>query len=310
MNEAVGINSFELVDPLGDILPPFTAGAHIDVVIPGGLVRQYSLCNDPRERHRYVIAVLHVVNGRGGSRAMHADVRAGDDLTVSLPRSNFSLIEEAPRHLIIAGGIGATPLMAMIERLEVLEAEYVMHYCSRSPERTAFRDRLADLVEKGRVVYHHDDGDPAKGLRVADVMQKYEAGTHLYYCGPPGLMEAVGRESSRWPAGTVHSEYFAPPPTVWPLGSTRGVGDEFSVKVASSGDLFPVPLNQSIVEVLRAAGIDCETSCESGVCGTCRTRYLAGTPEHHDFVLDDNERETYVMICCARASSEVLVLDL
>jgi len=310
VNEALDINTFELVHPRGETLPRFTAGSHIDVMVPGGLVRQYSLCNNPIEDTRYVIGVLKLPGGRGGSRAMHDSVRAGDEISVSVPRNNFELVEAARRHVLIAGGIGVTPLMAMVERLDALDADYTMHYCTRSPEQTAFKDRLEERVQKGHVVYHHDGGDPRKGIRLAEVLDGYEPGTHLYYCGPPGLMDAVGREASQWPKEAVHCEYFVPPPTVWPQAGRSAASGEFLVRVASTGLVLPVPRNLSIVEVLREAGIDCNTSCESGVCGTCRTRYLEGTPEHHDFVLSDEERESYLMICCARASSEVLVLDI
>jgi ferredoxin-NADP reductase len=310
VNEAVDINTFELVHPDGETLPRFTAGSHIDVMVPGGLVRQYSLCNNPSEDRRYVIGVLKLRDGRGGSQAMHDRVRAGDQLKVSAPRNNFELVESARRHLLIAGGIGVTPLMAMVERLDALDAEYTLHYCTRSPEQTAFKDRLEERMQKGRVISHHDGGDPAKGIRLAEVLDEYEPGAHLYYCGPPGLMEAVAREATHWPKGAVHCEYFVPPPKVWPQVTRSAASDEFSVKVASTGLVLPVPRDLSIVEVLRGAGIDCSTSCEAGVCGTCRTRYLEGTPEHHDYVLNDEERESYVMICCARASSEVLVLDI
>jgi len=241
---------------------------------------------------------------------MHERVRAGDEISVSVPRNNFELIETARRHLLIAGGIGVTPLMAMVERLDALDADYTMHYCTRSPEQTAFKRRLEERVQKGKVIYHHDGGDPGKGIRLAEVLDEYERGTHLYYCGPPGLMEAVNREASQWPKEAIHCEYFVPPPTVWPQMGRSAAAAEFSVRVASRGLVLPVPRDLSIVEVLREAGIDCNTSCEAGVCGTCRTRYLEGTPEHHDFVLSDEEREHYVMICCARASSEVLVLDI
>ena len=142
------------------------------------------------------------------------------------------------------------------------------------------------------------------------MLDEYEPDTHLYYCGPPGMMEAVAREAKHWPKEAVHCEYFVPPPPVWPQVGRSAASAEFSVRVSSTGVELPVPRDLSIVEVLRQAGIDCATSCEAGVCGTCRTRYLEGTPEHHDYVLSDEERGSYVMICCARASSEVLVLDI
>jgi ferredoxin-NADP reductase len=309
-NEAVGINSYELVDPVGRELPSFTAGSHIDVHVPPSFVRQYSLCNDPRERHRYLIGVLKAEDGRGGSKAMHMNVRPGDLISVSPPRNNFPLAEEAKKHLMIAGGIGVTPMMAMIERLKTCDADFTMHYCSRSPDKTAFRDRLVELADRRRVIYHHDNGDPAKGVKLVDVLREYAPGTHLYYCGPAGLMEAANRASAHWPQGTVHFEYFAPPPSVWPQGAMKVTADEFQVKLARSGSVFTVPPGRSIIEVLREGGIECSTSCEAGVCGTCRTRYLEGTPEHHDFVLNESERGEYVMICCARSNSELLVLDL
>jgi len=312
VNEAIGVNCFELVDPHGRELPMFEAGAHIDVVIPGNFVRQYSLCNDPRDRFRYVIGVLREENGRGGSMAMHNSVRAGDFITISEPRNNFSLIEGAGRYLLIAGGIGVTPMMAMLEKLKSTDANFTMHYCARSPDRMAFKDRLTELVQKGRVVYHYDGGDPSKGLKFVDVIGNRDESTLLYYCGPPGLMKAIAAETANWPAGTVHCEYFTAPPVLKsrPEGAGEGIAGDFQVKIASSGAVYAVPTGKSIVDVLRGAGIECNTSCEAGLCGTCRTRYLEGNPEHHDFVLNEAERQEYVMICCARSISEVLVLDL
>jgi vanillate O-demethylase ferredoxin subunit len=308
VNEAIDINSFELVHPRGEPLPRFTAGAHVDVMVPGGPVRQYSLCNDPRDEGRYVIAVLRLPDGRGGSRGMHEAVRAGGELEVSEPRNTFALVESARRHVLIAGGIGVTPLMAMVERLDVLDADYTLHYCTKSPAHTAFRDRLADREQKGRVVYHHDGGDPARGIRLDEVLAEYEPGTQLYHCGPPGLMAAVARAASHWPPEAVRCEYFTPP--AGEPGAAPAVAGGFSIRLARSGRELTVPPDRSIVEVLREAGIDCATSCEAGLCGTCRTRYLEGTPEHHDLVLDDDERDDYLTICCARSQSEVLVLDL
>jgi vanillate O-demethylase ferredoxin subunit len=312
VNEALRINTFELVDPLGRELPRFEAGAHIDVLVPSHSMRQYSLCNDPRERMRYLIGVLRLDNGRGGSKAMHNVVRAGDSILVSSPRIHFALDERARRHLLIAGGIGITPIIAMVERLKAIDADFTLHYCARSPEHMAFKERLAPLRDAGRVLFHYDGGDPAKGLQLADVLGAHEAGTHLYYCGPAGMMEAIALQTSGWPAGTVHREYFAPPPVSSSVRATavEGESGEFGVRLAGSDNVYKVPRGMSIVEVLRNAGIACNTSCEAGVCGTCRTRYLEGTPEHNDFVLSDEERQEYVMICCARATSGTLVLDL
>ena len=309
-NVATGINTYELVDPAGGDLPPFSAGCHVDVHIPGNYVRQYSLSNDPAERKRYVIGVLNAADGRGGSKAMHAMVHAGATIKVSAPRNNFPLGEGARRHVLIAGGIGITPIMSMVRVLESRGSEYVLHYCSRSPERTAFREELEALAQKGNVVHHYDHGDPAKGIPLSRVLEWADAGTHLYYCGPPGLMAAIAEASAHWPAGTVHCEHFAAPPAAWPRKEASAANGEFRIRIASTGQTMRVPEGKSILQTLREAGVPCESSCEAGVCGSCRTRYLEGTPDHGDFVLDDAEREQYLMICCSRAQSELLVLDL
>ncbi|MGQ0664388.1 MAG: PDR/VanB family oxidoreductase [Pseudomonadota bacterium] len=303
--EAEGINSYELVDPAGAELPPFTAGAHLDVHLSGNIVRQYSFCNDPAERHRYVIAVLRENPGRGGSRKLHAEVRAGDVLTVSAPRNNFPLAEDAARHLLIAGGIGVTPLIAMLARLRTLNAEFILHYCTRSPEQTAFSGEIKDLIEAGRVVIHHDYGRPADGLNVAELLRDYRPGTHLYCCGPTGLMAAVRDAASTWPGGTVHFEYFTPPASF-----DTALDGEFKVKIARTGELVAIPKDKTILETLRAHGMTLDSSCESGTCGTCRTRYLEGEPDHRDFVLTDDEQKDNIMICVSRAKSAVLTLDL
>lgn len=311
-HEASGINAYELIHPEGMDLPYFTAGSHIDVHLPGGFVRQYSLCNNPAERHRYVIGVLGVEGGRGGSKAFHEQVRAGDILTVSQPRNNFPLAENATRHLFLAGGIGITPILSMLERLADRKDDFILAYCTRSRERTAFRRRLSGLAHAGHIVFHHDDGDPAKTLNVADMLRRHDAGTHLYCCGPSGFMNAVKSASAHWPRGSVHFEFFAPPPDPPATANlpTHSAEDAFKIKLASSGAVFFVPSEKSIVQVLREHGISCETSCEAGMCGTCRTRYLEGSPDHRDYVLSEEDRGEYVMICCARSQSEVLVLDI
>lgn len=307
--EAIGIHTYELVDPSGAALPPFSAGSHIDVHLPGNLIRQYSLCNDPRERHRYVIGVLNVVGGRGGSKTMHEVVRVSDLFTISAPRNNFPLAEGARRHVLLAGGIGVTPMMAMVETLAAQGADFNVVYCSRSSDLTAFRDRLKPHADAGRVAFHHDEGDPAGGLDVAAALREHAAGTHLYCCGPAGLMKAVKAATEHWPPGTVHFEFFSPVPAPATSAAAEAGADTFQVQLASSGVVYTVPPEKSIVEVLRENGVEVETSCEAGICGTCRTRYLEGSPDHRDFVLTDEEHEDFVLICCARSQSDLLVLD-
>ena len=311
-NEAEGINTFEFVDPDGKDLPKFAAGSHIDVHIPGEFLRQYSLCNDPRERHRYVVGVLNDPNSTGGSRSIHENVRAGDLITISRPRNNFPIIEDAKYHLLVAGGIGVTPMMAMIEQLKTMNADFTMHYCTKSEEQTAFRERLVELAAAGRVVNHYDGGDPSKGLDIAGLLKDRKDGTHLYYCGPTGFMRAAKGGSAHWLSETAHFEYFAPVDIEKPASDPAAdlVGGEFQVTISSTGAAYSIPKDQSIVDVLREYGIDVDTSCEAGTCGTCKTHYLEGEPDHNDFVLTDTEQKEWVMICCARSKSQNIVLDL
>ena len=211
---AARINGYELVDPGGHDLPRFAAGAHISMRLFEDLLRDFSLWNDPAERTRYCIAVLRE---GPGSRRLHEEARVGDLVEASMPRNNFPLAAEAERHLLIAGGIGITPIMAMIAELRRRRAEYRLHYCTRSPEETAFLDDLAVLAAQGRVQFHHDGGDPAKGLDIAATLRECRQGTHLYYCGPAGMMAAAGAASAHWPPGTVHCEYFAGPNALPPM---------------------------------------------------------------------------------------------
>src|SRR5690349_15552802 len=181
--EADGIATFEFRHAGGGELPAFTAGAHIEVHIRPGCVRQYSLCNDPRERHRYVVAVLREEAGRGGSRAMHDELRIGQSVTLGVPRNFFPLAADSRRDLLVAGGIGITPIMAMVSALEAQGREFFLHYCTRNPERTAFRERVSALAAAGRAAIHHDGGDPSRGLDFAALLRDHPPGTHLYYCG-------------------------------------------------------------------------------------------------------------------------------
>jgi vanillate O-demethylase ferredoxin subunit len=267
--------------------------------------RDYSLWNDPAERRRYCIAVLR--EGEG-SRHLHDEIRVGDIVETSLPRNNFALAETAERHLLVAGGIGITPIMAMIAELKRRRADFVLHYCTRVPAKTAFRDELDLLAAMGKVVFHYDGGDPAKGLDIAALLREPQAGTHLYYCGPAGLMAAAKAASAHWPAETVHCEYFSGPAAAPParLEDDRA----FVVRLAQHGGEYEIMPGETIIEVLRRHGIETRTSCELGYCGACLTRYLAGEPDHRDPILNEAARKTHLLICCSRAKSDELVLDL
>lgn len=316
--QATGVNSYELVHPDGDDLPPFTAGAHIDFYFRDGSVRQYSLCNDPGERKRYLIAVLREANGRGGSQALHERVHVQRKVFVGAPRNNFPIQQDARKHVLLAGGIGVTPMMAMAAALESAGADYVMHYCTKAPEYTAFRPALAPLSASGKVFVHHDGGDPRNGLDIAGVLRDHEPGTHLYYCGPAGFMRAAMAAAKHWPDGTVHFEYFtaaaAPKSTLTDAERSEvddgAVGIGFQIEIASTGATYFVPNHKTIVQVLEEHGVAVEVSCQSGLCGTCTTRYTAGEVDHQDLVLGQDQRSEFLTICCSRAKSKLLVLDL
>ncbi len=299
------INGYELVDPRGRDLPPFTAGAHVAVRCGGSSWRDYSLWNDPAERRHYCIAVLCERARDGLSRHLHDTLRVGDTVEVSLPRNDFPLAENAERHLLLAGGIGITPLYSILAVLRRRRAEFALYYCTRSPEDTAFREELMILAAQGRVRFHHDGGDPARGLDFRALLREWRPGTHLYCCGPRGLTAAAVEAAAHWPPGTVHREDFSgavidPPEDERP----------FRIRLAKSGGEYEVAAGETIVEVLRRRDVAVKTSCELGYCGTCLTRYRGGEPDHRDQFLDAEGRQRYVMICCSRARSPVLELDL
>lgn len=312
--EAEGVNSYELVDPAGHDLPPVSAGTHIDLLLGDGVVRQYSLCNDPAERRRYVIAVLLEGQGTGGSRRLHETLHVQDRVPVSLPRNNFALADGAVQHLLIGGGIGITPLKAMAHALAAAGADFQLHYCARSAAHATFRDELVALGADGRVAFHYDGGNPADGLDIAALLRAQEAGTHVYYCGPPGFMAACAAATAHWPAGTVHCEHFkapaAPPGQAAPDAEAAPDAGTASVEIASTGLRLAVPPGVAVVDVLHEAGIMVDTSCVSGLCGSCRVRYLSGEVDHQDYILSEDDRAEYLTTCVSRPKAGVLVLDL
>ncbi|WP_229411175.1 MULTISPECIES: PDR/VanB family oxidoreductase [unclassified Massilia] len=306
--EASGINSYELVHPQGEALPPFSAGAHIDIHLPNGMTRQYSLCNSPAERHRYVIAVLRDEKGRGGSRALHEALRVQDLATVSGPRNNFELVPGAKKAILLAGGIGVTPLKSMAHALDAAGIPFELHYCARNPGCAAFREELGVAWTHGKLVHHFDHGKPEQGLDIAGLLREPEEGTHLFYCGPAGFMKACAEAASHWPAGAVHFEHFkAPEPAAGAKALAPGA---FMVKIASSGAMLEVPADRSIADVLEQNNIRIETSCQAGLCATCKIRYLEGEVEHRDYILGDDEHGQFLTACVSRAASGLLVLDL
>lgn len=266
--ETLDICSFEFVEEGGRLLPGFSAGSHIDVMLPGGVKRQYSLCNDPTETHRYLIAVLREPHGRGGSVAMHDQVQVGDVISISAPRNHFPLSSTATKSLLLAGGIGVTPIMCMAERLQAIAADFELHYCTRSKPRTAFHDRLCAAPYASNVQFHFDDGDATQKFDIAARLATPESGTHLYVCGPKGFMDAVLSTARKrgWAEAQLHYEFFAAD-----VAPRAGDGS-FEVQIASSGRVIVVPQDRTVVQALGQAGISVPVSCEQGVCGTCLTR--------------------------------------
>ncbi len=307
------ICSFELMEPQGGALPPFSAGSHVDVHLSGekpghAITRSYSLCNNPAERHRYQIAVLREPASRGGSQALHDRVRVGDMLEISTPKNRFALMPDADHSLLLAGGIGVTPLLCMAERLAATGASFELHYGARSREHAAFVPRMAASSFAERVRFHFDDEAPAQRYDLPALLAAPRAGTHLYVCGPKGFMDAVldTARAAGWPATQLHHEFFSAEP------AKPATGHGFSVKLARSGRVVPVGHEQTVVQALAACGVEIVTSCGQGVCGACLTRVLEGEPEHLDLYLSAEEQAAndQFLPCCSRAKSALLLLDL
>jgi vanillate O-demethylase ferredoxin subunit len=307
--EAQDICSLELVSTDGSALPAFSAGSHVDVHLPGGLVRQYSLCNDSAETHRYLIAVLRDPASRGGSAAVHDVVNEGDVLTISAPRNHFALVHEAKKSLLLAGGIGVTPILCMAERLGVMGLDFKMHYAARSRERMAFIERIQGSAFSGKVKFHFDDGVPEQKLDLSTVLAKPEVGTHLYVCGPKGFMDAVlgTARAQGWDESHLHWEFFAGVDA-----APRNSDEAFEVQLSSSGRVITIASDKTVAQALAEAGVEILVSCEQGVCGTCLTRVLQGTPDHRDCYLTAEEQAANDQFtpCCSRSKSARLVLDI
>lgn len=301
---AKGVRSFELIHPDGADLPPFSAGAHIQVRVPCGLWRKYSLCNDPGEGHRYVITVKREQDGKGGSISLIDDTHVGDTLPTAYPVNTFELVDTAAEYIFIAGGIGITPIMSMIRSFgELPPAPWKLYYLTRSPEQTAFLRELDAPHLRKHVTIHHDNGDATKAFDLWPVLER-PTRAHIYCCGPRPLLDDVRDMTGHWPSANVHFESFLE-------GGGVHVEDRpFSVRLARSGKVFEVPIGRTILEVLREAGLDLASSCESGTCGTCKTRLISGDADHRDLVLMPEEMESQIMICVSRANSDELVLDL
>jgi len=306
VQETPDIISIELCSENGEMLPSFEAGAHIDIHVAPDVIRQYSLCNPPSETHRYVVGVLRDPASRGGSVAIHESFPEGAVVEISTPRNHFPLLP-GTGSILIAGGIGVTPILCMAEALQAEGRDFAMHYCARSKDRAAFLGRIQQSSFASRVALHYDDGEPQQKLDLDAVFSK-ALNEEIYVCGPSGFIDWVCSSAER--AGIekhrIRFEYF----NAKPVDTSND--QAFRVQVASTGQVFEIPSDQSITSVLCAAGVDIYTSCEEGTCGTCVTRILEGVPDHRDVFLTDDEHSAGDVFtpCCSRAKSNLLVLDL
>jgi vanillate O-demethylase ferredoxin subunit len=305
--QAKGIVSIELRPVMQVELPSFSPGAHIELYLPNGLSRPYSLHSDTHETHRYEITVQREQGGRGGSRFLHDDVRAGDVVRISTPVNHFSLQDGAAGYILIGGGIGITPLIAMARHLQAEGREFALHYCGRGLERMALIAEAHVVAGPHRLHLHLDDGDPNRQLDVKQLLAVPRPGYQIYCCGPAGLLAAVRDATGHWPSGSVRYESFVSAAAA-PVNSGGEVG--FEVEIASTGEIIPVGLNESILTALRARGCDLDSSCEAGTCGVCRTRILEGVADHQDFVLAEDEQADWMMVCVSRAKTPRLKLEI
>jgi ferredoxin-NADP reductase len=300
---AEGVVVLDLRDPSGADLPAWSAGAHVDLELPGGLTRQYSLCGDPADRSVWRIAVLREPDSRGGSAHVHEELGEGADVEVRGPRNHFPLAP-ASGYLFIAGGIGITPILPMIDAAEAAGAEWELHYGGRSLRSMAFLEALEEATGS-RVTLHPQD---EVGLIDLDrLLGAPRPGTLVYCCGPEPLLVAVEQRCADWPAGSLHVERFAPKDVGEPV-----LTGPFEVELAVSGLSLTVPPEKSVLQVVEDAGIGVLSSCTEGTCGTCETTVLAGEVDHRDSLLTPAEQAANdtMFICVSRAACPKLVLEL
>ncbi len=286
----------------GGLLPEFSAGSHVDVHVRANVIRPYSLCGDPADRTAYRIAVLRERESRGGSMVICTQWREGDLVHLSNPRNLFALVEDAAHHVLIAGGIGVTPLIAMAHRLHRIGASFELTYCARDEAHAAFLPELqaSDFAQKVRPIF-----STQKRFDFGTDVNADPRAAHIYVCGPASLNEAVLHDARKagWPDSALHSELFD--------AETDGEGDSFTVKL-TSGETYEIPSGASIASLLISNGHDVQISCQKGICGSCITDVIEGTPDHRDhYLTDDEKRQNDCMaLCCSRALTDTIVIDL
>lgn len=308
-HEADGIVSVEFRPAgAGVDFPPFEAGSHIDLHLPNGLVRSYSLCNPAADRGRYVVGVLHDRKSRGGSRYVHQQLRVGQVIDISAPRNNFELREDAPRSVLVSGGIGVTPIFCMLQRLAALGRPVDVVYCARNRKEAAFLEAIEALEDKASVTWHFDDeqGGPPD---LAKLLGGRGADSHYYCCGPTPMLDAFEATCERLGYPNAHIERFAAV-----AAPSASAAHGFEVVCEKSGKSVEVPPGKSVLDALIDAGLNPDHSCKEGVCGACETAVLGfdGELDHHDGILTKAERQSgkTMMICVSRCTGRTLVLDL
>ena len=298
------VYTFARVD--GAKLPAYAPGAHIDLHLPNGLVRQFSLVVPDSNPDKYVVGVKRDAASRGGSRYIIDEMRVGDQIKISPPRNNFPLVDNAEHVVLIAGGIGVTPIWCMVQQLAALKRSWKLYYACQSRQDMAFLEELKKLDPQAAHLHFDDEAD-GKFLDLAGAIEAAPPNTHFYCCGPNPMLKAFETAAASRPRANIHIEYFTPKDD-----ATSGHIGGFWVELARSGEEYFIPEGKKVLEVLFEAGVDVDYSCELGICGACETRVISGIPEHHDSVLSEEEQASNekVMICCCGCKTERLVLDM
>jgi vanillate O-demethylase ferredoxin subunit len=305
--EAHNIVSFELTDPDGAELPAFSAGSHIDVTIPGGLVRQYSLCNSSSERHRYVIGIWKDANSRGGSRALHESVNVGDTLQVSLPRNRFRVPRNTKRAILLARGIGVTPILSIADYMKSQGIPFELHYVFALMSPNSFQPMVEASTFAQNTKYYREATEDNELLNPAAVLDSQADDTQLFICGADWWMDPIVNTAKKkgWAEERIHVERFTSKLAA-PL-----LDKVFEVKIASTGAVFKIPGDKTVAAFLEEQGVKIPTSCEQGLCGTCKVKVLEGEADHRDKRLSAEQRaEGFFLACVSRAKGDLLVLDL
>lgn len=301
-------SAFEFRPVEGAPLTPFTAGAHVDLILPNGVRRSYSLCNSPGETHRYVVGVKKASPSRGASIFLHEQLRVGSEIEIGAPRNNFPLIEAAPHSVLIAGGIGVTPIFGMLQRLIKIGASWELHYASRTRADAAFLGEMQALGTdplRVRLTFDHEPG--GKMLDFQAIFAAAPKGAHFYACGPAPMLAAYESAAAGMAPDRIHLERFTNDAAAAQTGR-----DGFEIVLARSNKTYKVVPGKTILDILLDEGIDLPFSCMEGVCGSCKVAVLDGAPDHRDVVLSLEERaaNNAMMVCCSGSKSPKLVLDL